>query len=386
MLLEEARRRAPAKAEPVAIIGFAGRFPGAMTMDELWRNLLEGREAITRFTPAELDPSIDPEVRNDPAYVPARGVLADTECFDAPFFGVNPKEAELMDPQHRLFLEACWEALESAGCVPETHPGRIGVFAGMYNATYYQKHVLTRPDLVARVGEFQVMVANEKDYITTRVAHKLGLTGPAISIHTACSTSLVAACQAFDSLRSHQCDIALAGGSAVTCPPRSGYLYQEGAMLSPDGSTRTFDAAANGTVFSDGVAVVVLRRLSDALREGHTIYGVILGAAVNNDGSHRASFTAPSVEGQASVIAAAQAVAGVDPRTITYVETHGTATPLGDPIEIEALTQAFRARTPDRGFCAVGSIKSNMGHLTIAAGAAGLIKTALALKAKSPPS
>ncbi len=378
-LQEEARRRAPSTAEPVAIVGFAGRFPGAMNVDELWRNLLEGRDSITRFTPAELDPSIDPTLRNDPAYVPARGVLADVECFDAPFFGINPKEAELMDPQQRLFLEACWEALESAGCVPEMHPGHIGVFAGMYNATYYQKHVVTRPDLVARVGEFQVMVANEKDYIATRVAHKLSLTGPALSIHTACSTSLVATCQAFDSLRNHQCDVALAGGSSVTCPPRSGYLYQEGAMLSPDGQTRTFDASASGTVFSDGVAVVVLQRLSDAIREGRTIYGVILGAAVNNDGGNRASFTAPSVEGQASVIAAAHAVADIDPRTISYVETHGTATPLGDPIEIEALTQAFRARTSDRGFCSVGSVKSNVGHLVIAAGATGLIKTALAL-------
>jgi len=371
--------------EPVAIVGFAGRFPGAMSVDELWRNLLEGRDAITRFTPETLDASIDAALRNDPAYVAARGVLADVECFDAPFFGVNPREAELTDPQQRLFLEASWEALESAATVPGGYPGRIGVFAGMYNATYFQKHVQTRPDLIDKVGAFQVMVANEKDYIATRVAHRLNLTGPALSTHTACSTSLVTVCQAFDALRGHQCDVALAGGVSVLCPPRSGYLYQEGAMLSPDGLTRSFDAGANGTVFSDGVAVVVLKRLRDAERDGNTIYAVLLGAAINNDGADRASFTAPSVSGQASVIAAAHAVAGVDPRTISYIETHGTATPLGDPIEVEALTQAFRLRTPDRGFCAIGSVKSNLGHLVIAAGATGLIKTALALAREEIP-
>jgi 3-oxoacyl-(acyl-carrier-protein) synthase len=379
-LVEASRSRgSSAAAEPVAVVGFAGRFPGAMNVDELWRNLLEGRDTVTRFTPETLDPSIDAALRNDPAYVPARGVLRDVECFDAPFFGVNPKEAELTDPQQRLFLEAAWEALESAATVPSGYPGRIGVFAGMYNATYFQKHVQTRPDLIEKVGAFQVMVANEKDYIATRVAHRLNLTGPALSTHTACSTSLVTVCQAFDALRGHQCDVALAGGASVVCPPRSGYLYQEGAMLSPDGVTRTFDAQANGTVFSDGVAVVVLKRLSDALRDGNTVYAVLLGAAVNNDGGDKASFTAPSVAGQAAVIAAAQAVAGVDPRTISYVETHGTATPLGDPIEVEALTQAFRLGTTDRGFCAIGSLKSNVGHLVIAAGASGLIKTALAL-------
>ena len=386
-LVEASRNRGAAEAEPVAIVGFSGRFPGAMNVDELWQNLLAGRDTVTRFAPEALDPSIDEALRSDPAYVPARGVLEDVECFDAPFFGVNPKEAELTDPQQRLFLEAAWEALESAATVPSGFPGRIGVFAGMYNATYFQKHVQTRPDLIEKVGAFQVMVANEKDYIATRVAHRLNLTGPALSIHTACSTSLVTVCQAFDALRGHQCDVALAGGVSVVCPPRSGYLYQEGAMLSPDGLTRTFDASANGTVFSDGVAVVVLKRLSDALRDGDTVYAVMLGAAVNNDGADKASFTAPSVVGQAAVIAAAHAVAGVDPRTISYVETHGTATPLGDPIEVEALTQAFRLRTADRGFCAIGSLKSNVGHLVIAAGAGGLIKTALSLThGEIPPS
>ena len=308
-------------------------------------------------------------------------MLAGVENFDAAFFGIGPKEAELMDPQQRKFLEICWECLEHGGYVPDAIDEPVGVFAGMYNASYFLKHVQAQRDLIDRVGEFQVMLANEKDYIATRVAHKLNLTGPAISVHTACSTSLVAVAQAFDSLRSGQCHMALAGGVAVTCPPNSGYLYQEGAMLSPDGHTRSFDADAQGTVFSDGAAVVLLKRLSDAIADGDTIYAVIRGAAVNNDGAHKASFTAPSVTAQARVVAAAQECAGVEPRSITYVEAHGTATPLGDPIEVEALTQAFRAEhTQTKQFCALGSVKSNVGHLVIAAGAAGLIKTALAAR------
>jgi amino acid adenylation domain-containing protein len=379
--------RAGQGLDGVAIVAMAGRFPGARSVEEFWRNLCEGKESITFFAPEALDPSIPSGERNDPAYVRARGVLDDVEMFDAAFFGINPKEAEVMDPQQRLFLETCSDALERAGYPPDSFPGSIGVFGGMYNASYYQRHVATRPDLIEKVGAFQTMLANEKDYVTTRVAHKLDLTGPAISVNTACSTSLVAICQAFDSLRNGHCDLALAGGASITCPPRSGYLYQDGGMLSVDGHTRSFDAEAQGTVFSDGVAVVLLKRLRDAVADRDTIYGVIRGAAVNNDGAGKASFTAPSVRGQATVIATAQAVAGIDPRTISYVETHGTATPLGDPIEVEGLTRAFRAKTGDTGFCALGSVKSNVGHLVIAAGAAGFIKTALALTEKRiPPS
>jgi len=242
-----------------------------------------------------------------------------------------------------------WHALEHAGYVPETAPGPIGIFGGMYNATYLQRHLVPRPDVSSRLGELAVMLGNEKDYVTSRVAHRLGLTGPAVSVHTACSTSLVAAAMAMDSLRNGACDIALAGGVAITCPPNSGYFFQEGSMASPDGHTRTFDAKAGGTVFSDGVAMVVLRRLSDAIADGDAIYAVLLGAAVNNDGSDRASFTAPSPEGQAAVIAAAHDAAGIDARTLSYVEAHGTATPLGDPIEIEGLTRAFRRHTQERG-------------------------------------
>lgn len=371
--------------EPIAIIAMAGRFPGATDVEAFWQNLCEGRDTITRFQPDELDPAVSAADRSNPSYVAARGVLDGVEQFDAAFFGIGPREAELMDPQQRIFLELCWECLERGGHVPDATPGPVGVFAGMYNATYYQRHVIGRPDLIENVGAFQVMLDNEKDYITTRVAHKLNLTGPTLSIHSACSTSLVAICQAVDSLRARRCDMALAGGVSVTCPPRSGYLYQEGAMLSPDGHTRAFDAGAQGTVFSDGAGVVLLKRLSDAIADGNPVVALITGGAINNDGGLKASFTAPSSEGQAAVIAMAHDNAGVDARSISYVETHGTATPVGDPIEIEGLTRAFRRSTADCGFCRIGSLKSNVGHMVIAAGVSGVIKTALALSERRIP-
>ncbi|WP_342345560.1 amino acid adenylation domain-containing protein [Pseudoxanthomonas helianthi] len=372
-------------AEPIAIIAMAGRFPGAGDIEAFWRNLCEGRETISFFASGEIDPGVPADERSDPAYVAARGVVDGVELFDAAFFGISPKEAELMDPQQRVFMELCWECLERAGHVPDKAAGPVGVFAGMYNATYFQRHLAAHPDLIAKLGEFQVMLGNEKDYIATRVAHKLGLTGPAVSVHTACSTSLVAICQAVDSLRAGRCDMALAGGASINCPPRKGYLYQEGSMLSPDGHTRAFDLGAQGTVFSDGAAVVLLKRLSDAIADGDDVFAVLRGVAVNNDGGDKASFTAPSSEGQAAVIAMAHDDAGVEPRSISYVETHGTATPLGDPIEIEGLTKAFRRRTADAGFCRIGSVKTNMGHTVIAAGAAGVIKTALALRERRIP-
>ncbi|HHH28716.1 MAG TPA: aminotransferase class III-fold pyridoxal phosphate-dependent enzyme, partial [Polyangiaceae bacterium] len=384
-LLVRRRRREP--DEPIAIVGMAGRFPGAPDIGTFWKNLCAGMESIRFFDAEEIDASIPRDLVAQPAYVAARGVLDDVAGFDHRFFGVSPLEARLTDPQHRLFLEICWEALEHAGYVPEAAPGPVGVFGGMYNATYLQRHLWPQPDVIARLGELQVMLGNEKDYVTTRAAHRLGLRGPAVSVHTACSTSLVAAAMAMDSLRRGDCDLALAGGVAITCPPHSGYLHEEGSIASPDGHTRTFDARAAGTVFSDGAAMVALRRLSDALADGDTVYAVLRGAAMNNDGAERASFTAPSPDGQATVIAAALDAAGVDARTISYVEAHGTATPLGDPIEIEGLTRAFRRDTDDEGFCAIGSLKSNVGHMVIAAGAAGLVKTALGLHHRLiPPS
>ena len=373
--------------EPIAIVAMAGRFPGAASVEAFWDNLCAGRESITFFDDDTLDPSVPPSLRSDPAYVRARGVLDGIEQFDATFFGMSPREAELTDPQQRVFLELCWECMERAGHVPGEGDAAVGVFAGMHNATYFQRHLAARADLVARFGEFQVMLANEKDYLATRVAYRLGLTGPALSLNTACSTSLVAICEAVEALRGGRCGMALAGGVAIQCPPRSGYLAQEGTMLSPDGHTRSFDAQAAGTVFSDGAGVVLLRRLADALADGDPVIALIRGGAVNNDGGGKASFMAPSSAGQAQVVEQALARARVEQRSIGYVETHGTATPIGDPIELEGLARAFRTGTADTGFCRIGSLKSNVGHLVIAAGAAGVIKTAFALaESKLPPS
>ncbi len=371
--------------EPIAIVAMAARFPGADDVEAFWRNLCAGEESITFFGADELDPGIPREERDDPAYVPARGVIDGVELFDAAFFGIPPREAELMDPQQRIFLELCWECLERGGQVPDAHDAPVGVFAGMHNATYFQHHLAQRPDLIDKLGAFQVMLANEKDFIATRVAHRLNLTGPAISMNTACSTSLVAICQAVDALRAGHCTMALAGGASITCPPRSGYLAQEGTMMSPDGHTRSFDAQAGGTVFSDGAGVVLLKRLSDALADGNPVYALVRGGAVNNDGGSKASFMAPSSAGQAAVVVMAQADAGVDARSISYVEAHGTATPIGDPIELEGLTSAFRRSTADDGFCRIGSVKSNVGHMVIAAGVAGVIKTAFALQERKIP-
>ena len=370
----------------VAIIALAGRFPGARDVESFWRNLVEGRETISRFTDEQLDPSSPSDVaaRKEPTYVRARGILEDVELFDAAFFNVSPREAEVTDPQQRVFLETAWEALERAGYDPEVFPGAIGVFAGMSNNTYYIANLLSRPDVRQLAGEYP-MLGNEKDYLATRVSYKLNLRGPSLNIATACSTSLVAVCQAVQSLLTHQCDMALAGGVSISVPQRRGYTYQEGFITSPDGHCRAFDAKAQGTVFSNGLGIVVLKRLQDARADGDLIYAVIKGAAVNNDGSARVSFTAPSVDGQAEAIAMAQAIAGIDPATISYIEAHGTGTALGDPVEIAGLTKAFRASTDKRGFCAVGSVKTNIGHLDAAAGVTGLIKTALALHHKVLP-
>ena len=368
------------QADAVAVIGMAGRFPGAPSVDALWEVISQGSSTISELEAETLDRTIPRELLEDPNYVRARGIAPDYDRFDPAFFGISPREAELMDPQQRILLETAWHALEHAGYVPETIDGLVGVFAGQYSNTYLTRNILTHPEILEALGDLAVLVLNEKDYAATRIAHQLNLFGPAVSVHTACSTSLVAVVEAVFSLRAGRCDVALAGGASVTCPVRSGYLYVDGGMLSADGQTRSFDAAATGTTFNDGAAMVVLKRLSDALRDRDTIHGVIRGAATNNDGGNKASFTAPSVEGQAAVVMSAQRMAGVSARDIGYVEAHGTATPLGDPIEVEALTAAFRKDTADRGFCGLGSVKSNIGHLVCAAGVAGLIKTLYALK------
>ena len=373
-------------SDGIAIIGMSGRFPGAGSVDEFWRNLIAGVESISFFSDEELAAAgLDVAgLRKDPRCVAARGIVKDADWFDASFFNISAREAELTDPQQRIFLEASWEALENAGYDPARVKGYIGVYAGMSGNAYHLNNLYSRPDLTRVAGQ----VASElrdKDFLATRVAYKLNLRGPALSIHTACSTSLVAVSQACQALLCYQCDLALAGGVSISFPQKRAYL-QEGGMLSPDGHCRPFDAQAAGTNFSDGLGIVVLKRLAEALDDGDQIYAVIKGFALNNDGSAKVGFAAPSVDGQAEVIALALAQAGVEPGSISYVEAHGTATPLGDPIEIAGLTQAFGTGASRKNFCAIGSVKGNIGHLDAAAGVAGLIKTALALKHKMLPS
>ncbi|WP_018622747.1 type I polyketide synthase [Spirosoma luteum] len=372
------------ETDDVAIISMAGHFPGASTIEALWEVLRTGQETIQFFTPDELDSSLPGELTGDAQYVRARGILAGASQFDAGFFGISPKLAEVMDPQQRVFLEIAWEALEQAGYLPQQYGGSIGVWAGCGNNTYYLNNVLPNHEVVRQVGSFQAMTVNEKDFIASRTAYQLNLGGPAVSVYSACSTSLLAIAQAVDSIRLGHCALALAGGASVTAPIYSGHLYEEGAMLSRDGHCRPFDANATGTVFSDGAGVVLLKARSAAERDGDTIYAVIKGAGVNNDGGGKGSFTAPNTEGQARAIRMALADARIDPSTISYVEAHGTATPLGDPIEVEGLTMAFGG-VSQKQFCALGSIKSNLGHLTAAAGVAGLIKTTLALHYRQLP-
>lgn len=369
----------------IALIGLAGRFPKARDVDQFWTNLCDGVEGISFFSDDELEAAGIDFPRGDPNCVKARGVLEQADGFDAAFFGMNPREAEVTDPQHRVFLECAWAALENAGYAPGTCDSPIGVFAGMSMSTYLSHNLLTRPDVLAQLNEHQLMLGNDKDFLPTRVSYKLNLRGPSVNIQTACSTSLVAVCVACQNLLAYECDLALAGAVSLGFPQKRAYLHQPGGIASPDGHCRAFDAKAAGTVPGEGVGIVVLKRLADALADHDTVYAVIRGFAMNNDGSAKVGYTAPSVEGQAEVIAAALGMADVAPDTIGYVETHGTGTPLGDPIEIEGLTTAFRAGTDQKQFCAIGSVKTNIGHLDVAAGVAGLIKTALALHHKQLP-
>ncbi|MBD2726430.1 SDR family NAD(P)-dependent oxidoreductase [Nostoc sp. FACHB-892] len=372
--------------ESIAIIGLAGRFPGTKNITEFWENLCDGVEAISQFSDKELIAAgVDPSLLKNPNYIKAGAVLKDIDLFDAGFFGLNPKEAEMTDPQHRLFLECAWEALENAGYDAQRCDSRIGVYAGASLNNYLTFNL--NHDQIGSAHSFQKLIGIDKDFLSTRVSYKLNLTGPSLTIQTACSTSLVATALACQSLLNYQCDMALAGGASIRVPQKTGYLHQEGGILSPDGHCRAFDAKAKGTIIGNGVGVVLLKRLSDAIADGDHIYAVIKGSAINNDGSGKVGYTAPSVNGQAEAIAEAIALADIEPETITYIETHGTGTALGDPIEIAALTNVFRAETEKKGFCAIGSVKTNIGHLDAAAGVTGLIKTALALQHKLiPPS
>ncbi len=362
-------------AYEVAVVGLSGRFPGARNVDEFWDRLCEGAESISFF----------PD--DDPHYVKAEAVLDDIELFDASFFGFTPREAATLDPQHRIFLEESWVALDNAGYNSETYQGRIGVFAGESLNTYFLHNLYPNRKLLESLGTSQIVIGNDRDYLATQVSFRLNLKGPSLSVQTACSTSLVAVHLACQSLLNRECDLALAGGVSVSVPQGIGGQYQEGGIISPDGHCRAFDAKARGTVKGSGAGVVVLKRLADAIDDRDLIHAVIKGSAINNDGAIKVGFTAPAVEGQASVIEEALALASIDPRTIGYVEAHGTGTALGDPVEIAALTQAFRTGTDATGFCPIGSVKTNIGHLDAAAGVASLIKTILALKHRQiPPS
>ena len=371
----------------IAVIGLAGRFPGAGNVEQFWQNLRDGVESISFFSDEELlAGGVNPALLQSPNFIKARGVLEDAELFDAAFFGYNPREAEIMDPQQRVFLECAWEALENAGYDSETCNNRIGVYAGVSMNTYFV-NLYSNPELLEAIGQYQTFIGNDKDFIATRPSYKMNLTGPAMVIQTACSTSLVAVHQACRALLSGECDMAMAGAASVSLPQKAGYHYQEEGIMSPDGHCRAFDAKAQGTVGGNGVAIVVLKRLEDALADGDHIRAVIKGTAINNDGSLKVGYTAPSVEGQAQAIRAAQLMAEVEPETISYVEAHGTGTTLGDPIEITALTEAFSNGGENKNYCAIGSVKTNIGHLDVAAGVAGLIKTVLALEHKQlPPS
>jgi non-ribosomal peptide synthase protein (TIGR01720 family) len=372
--------------EGIAIIGMAGRFPGAKNIGSFWQNLQGGVESISLFTDEELmTAGINSTVLSDSNYVKASGVLENIDLFDASFFDINPKDAEATDPQHRLFLECAWEALESAGYDSNRCESRIGVYAGASLNNYLSFDL--NKDQLGSAESYQKLIGNDKDFLSTRVSYKLNLTGPSITVQTACSTSLVATTLACQSLLNYQCDMTLAGGVSIRVPQKTGYLYQQGGTLSPDGHCRAFDVKAQGTTIGNGVGVVVLKRLRDAIASGDYIYAVIKGTAINNDGEVKVGFTAPSVDGQASAIAEAIMLAEIEPETINYIEAHGTGTALGDPIEIAALSKVFRASTEKKGFCAIGSVKTNIGHLDAAAGVTGLIKTSLALKHKLiPPS
>ncbi|MCP4663951.1 MAG: SDR family NAD(P)-dependent oxidoreductase, partial [bacterium] len=388
-----AQRAAPAVVRgeraggEIAIVGMSARFAGASSVEEFWENLCGGVESIRRLSVEELEAAgVDPEIYRAPDYVPAAADLRDPDRFDAAFFGFNPREAEILDPQHRVLLECAWQALESAGYDPNRYPGRVGVFAGA-GMSRYAMNVFGNPELVRSLGMAPLTLAVSQDFLAPRISYKLNLTGPSVGVQTACSTSLVAVHMAQQALVGGTCDMALAGGVTLLEHPPQGYRYLEGGIQSSDGHCRAFDAAAEGMVSSSGAGVVVLKRLADAVADGDRIHAVVKATAVNNDGAVKMGFTAPSEEGQAQVIRNALQAAAVEAETIGYVEAHGTATALGDPIEVAALTRVFDESTARRGFCALGSVKTNIGHADNAAGLAGLIKAALAVdRGLVPPS
>jgi len=373
--------RAESGPYDIAVIGMACRFPGASTPSEYWNNLLEGRESITFFSDDVLrNNGVDESLLRDPAYIRAYGALRDAEYFDASFFDIPPNEADILDPQQRVFLEVAWEAFEQAGYDPARCQSPVGVFAGAGMNTYALRHLHGRRDLARERGSYALLLGSDKDFLSTRISYKLNLTGPSFAIQTACSTSLVAIATACESLLRGDCRMALAGGVSIRFPQQEGYLHEDGMIFSADGHCRPFDIHSSGTVGGSGAGAVLLKRLHDAIADGDHIHAVIKGAAINNDGSVKVGYTAPSLEGQARVITTALDRSGIDPGTIEYIETHGTATKMGDPIEVAALTRAFQTRTQREAFCGIGSVKSNFGHLDAAAGVAGFIKAVLAVE------
>ncbi len=365
----------------IAIVGMAAHLPGAPDIGSYWANLVAGVESIRVLSEEALLAAGESPARiRKPNYVPAAAPLDGFETFDADFFGFSPKEAAILDPQHRQFLEVAWEALENAAHPPESFKGAIGVYAGCGMGSYFYFNLCSNRDLVDQTGMFLLRhTGNDKDFLATRVSHIFDLKGPSINVQTACSTSLVAVHYAAQALLNGECEMALAGGVTIELPHARGYIYTEGEILSPDGHCHAFDHRAQGTVFGSGAGCVVLRRARDAIRDGDHIWAILKGSAVNNDGAAKAGYLAPSVDGQARCIAEAQAIAGVDAASVTYVECHGTGTYLGDPIEVAALTQAFRETTDAVGTCRIGSVKTNIGHLDTAAGVASLVKVALQL-------
>ena len=379
---------------PIAIVGMGARFPGARSVSAFWENLVGERETIETLDEATLRANeLDYDaIARDPDFVPRAGILEGAQQWDAPFFGLSPRQAAWMDPQHRLWLECAWDAFEDSCLDPSSFSGNIGVFVGIGTRGNYLMANIARDrhylDVFVRNGDvdvYETQLLNDRDYIATRTAQIFGLRGPAITVQAACATSLAAVALACQQLWSGDADAAVVGGSSVQHPMARGYRYQPGGIFSRDGSTRSFDRDASGTIFSCGVGAVVLQRLQDALADRRPVYAVIRSAALNNDGGTGSSYIAPSVSGQTAVVEAALRRGQVDPRTVSYVEAHGTATTMGDPIEVEALTRVFRGSTADRGFCGLGSVKSNIGHTSAAAGVAGLIKASLALHHKVLP-
>ncbi len=362
----------------IAIIAMNCRFPGIKNTDQLWEILEKGKEAIK--------PSGQTQAPGD-TFIPLKTELEGSDLFDADFFGFNELDAQITDPQQRIFLECAWEVMEKAGYNPLTYKGLIGIYAGVSTSTYLIANLLSNGELINSISELQIMIGNDKDHLTSQVAYKMDLKGPCATIQSACSSSLTAVHFACESLLSGQSDMMIAGGVTIKYPERNGYHYKQGGLVSKDGHLRAFDSNASGTVYSNGIAMVVLKRVEDALKDGDHIYAIIKGTAIGNDGAARIGYTAPGVDGQVAVITEAQTIAGVSPETISYIEAHGSGTPLGDSIEVQALTRAFRRQTNKKGFCAIGSVKTNLGHVEMAAGVTGLIKTVLALEHnKIPPS